>query len=238
MDWAFSPLEMPRIVNSHHEAGPQAPKARTISAWGNAPGMHCRETGKRAVSQSHRSLVWISLISPARGLVPNPFSCAWVRHQRMEDCCGTPQLADQFKPRIGDCVTRSPGRGERLVLKPSSVVPPEHYLVDQPTPDLPPRFAGSARRYCLPAPSGLRGCRVQFRDRHWSRSLAVSFLRLLSREGPNGNLLRKPWHRGRCPCKIFSLFVYAYAEQRMDRGCKSLCRHSRKRYHRGHRVRS
>jgi hypothetical protein len=77
MNRAFSPSEMPRIVNSHHEPGPQAPKARTISAWGNAPGRNGREKGKRAVSPPHRSLVWISLMAPQRDRVPIRF-CALV----------------------------------------------------------------------------------------------------------------------------------------------------------------
>jgi hypothetical protein len=123
MDGTFSPLEMPRIVNSHHEAQPQAPKARTISAWGNAPGKHCRETGKRAVSPSNRSLAWISFMAPAKGMQCNLFSCAWVRAPRMGYCRETrlhsPQnpegsgkqkpraqarrlLANKTKPRRGD----------------------------------------------------------------------------------------------------------------------------------------
>jgi hypothetical protein len=74
MDRAFGPLEMTEVVNSHHQAEPQAPPVRTISAWGDAPEKHCGKKGTRAVSPSHRSLAWISLMAPATtGLGPNPF---------------------------------------------------------------------------------------------------------------------------------------------------------------------
>ena len=38
MNRAFGPLEMVQIANSHLEVRTKAPKARTITAWGSAPG--------------------------------------------------------------------------------------------------------------------------------------------------------------------------------------------------------
>jgi hypothetical protein len=48
MDRAFGPLEMVQIVNSLLEVRTKAPKARTISAWGNAPGREPSARSTRA----------------------------------------------------------------------------------------------------------------------------------------------------------------------------------------------
>jgi hypothetical protein len=62
MDRASGPLEMVQVVNSHLKERTGAPKARTISAWGNAPGME-RTTRLRAESPIHKDgkTVWREL---------------------------------------------------------------------------------------------------------------------------------------------------------------------------------
>jgi hypothetical protein len=54
MNRAFGPLEMVQIVNPHLEVRTKAPKARTISAWGNAPGRGPAARGTRAEGPFYR----------------------------------------------------------------------------------------------------------------------------------------------------------------------------------------